>query len=234
MKCEDCKQSMTGYIVKKKGLHYYKCRTKGCKCNKNAKDMHKLLMDELRKLSVNDISLDTIAYELEQAYNSQNKKNNEKEGQNKKRLAEIKLTLERLDEKYYVKDEMDKEKYDHFCIKLMNEENEILKDLEENEIPSSNLKNQIFEAGVLCSKLPLLWQHSDYAEKEILQKLVFPEGLYFNKKLQSVRTPKINEVFSKIAQLSGDVAQNAKGLSVTKNTKSLFAEKEELSKLYFT
>ena len=41
-----------------------------------------------------------------------------REGQNKKRLAEIKLTLERLDEKYYVKDEMDKEKYDHFCIKL--------------------------------------------------------------------------------------------------------------------
>ena len=107
----------------------------------------------------------------------------------------------------------------------MNEENEILKDLEENEIPSSNLKNQIFEAGVLCSKLPLLWQHSDYAEKEILQKLVFPEGLYFNKKLQSVRTPKINEVFSQITHLSSDVAQNEKGLSVTKNTKSLFAEK---------
>jgi site-specific DNA recombinase len=89
----------------------------------------------------------------------------------------------------------------------------------------SNLKEKILEAGELCSKLPSLWQHSDYAEKEILQKLVFPEGIFYNKKNQSVRTPKINEVFSAIARLSGVLGLKAKGLSVTKNTKSPFAEK---------
>jgi site-specific DNA recombinase len=120
---------------------------------------------------------------------------------------------------------LDKEKYDRFYIKLMNEENEILKDLEQNAISISNLKNKIIQAAQLCSKLPSLWQHSDYAEKEILQKLVFPEGIFYNKKNQSVRTAKINEVFCQIARLSGVLGLKAKGLSVTKNTKSPFAEK---------
>jgi site-specific DNA recombinase len=120
---------------------------------------------------------------------------------------------------------MDKEKYDPFCIKLMNEENEILKDLQENAISISNLKEKIIKAAQLCSKLLSLWHHSDLAKKEILQKkLVFPEGIYFNKKNQSVRTTKINEVFSLIARLSGDLTIKTKGLNATKSTKSLLAE----------
>lgn len=31
MKCGSCDTPMTGYLVKRKGLYYYKCRTKGCK-----------------------------------------------------------------------------------------------------------------------------------------------------------------------------------------------------------
>ena len=110
----------------------------------------------------------------------QNKENVEKETANKKRLLEIKTETDRLDEKYYVKDEMDKEKYDRFCIKLMTEENTILKNLKENAISISSLKNKIVQAAQLCSKLPSLWLKSDYAEKEILQKLVFPEGIFYN------------------------------------------------------
>ncbi len=39
-KCDKCQKPLTGYVVKKKGLHYYKCRTVGCKCNKNAKKLN--------------------------------------------------------------------------------------------------------------------------------------------------------------------------------------------------
>jgi hypothetical protein len=48
------------------------------------------------------------------------------------------------------------------------------------------------------------------------------ESLSYTKKLQAFRTPKINEVFFAIARLLGDLALKTKGLSVTKNTKSLF------------
>jgi site-specific DNA recombinase len=40
LKCSDCRQPFTGYIVKKKNIYYYKCRATGCKCNKNAKTLN--------------------------------------------------------------------------------------------------------------------------------------------------------------------------------------------------
>lgn len=79
MKCADCGEPMTGYIVKKKNLYYYKCRKKGCKSNKSAKEMHKMFLDKLSEYSVKKELLKAIAYELDHAYNSQNKDNDEKE-----------------------------------------------------------------------------------------------------------------------------------------------------------
>ena len=40
MRCGECDAPMTGFLVKKKGLYYYKCRTKGCKACKSAKVLH--------------------------------------------------------------------------------------------------------------------------------------------------------------------------------------------------
>jgi site-specific DNA recombinase len=225
VKCGDCNEPLTGYIVKKKNLYYYKCRTKGCKCNKNATDMHTIFMNELAKLKVDEDFLNAISVQLEYAYYANNKENIEKEIRYNKRLTELKIEMDRLDEKYYIKEEINKEKYDNFIVKFMNEEKEICKNLEDCSISISNLQEKIKEAGELGSKLPLLWEDSDLSEKETLQKLVFPEGLCFNKKLQAFRTPKTNEVFSVIAHLSGDLEVKTKGLNVTKNIKSLFAER---------
>ena len=38
--CEACNTPLTGFLVKQKGLYYYKCRTKGCSCTKSAKKLH--------------------------------------------------------------------------------------------------------------------------------------------------------------------------------------------------
>lgn len=38
--CEGCGGSMTEYVVKKKGIWYYKCRKKGCCNNKATAAMH--------------------------------------------------------------------------------------------------------------------------------------------------------------------------------------------------
>ena len=40
VRCSACGLSMTGYIVKSKNLHYYKCNTIGCKWNKSANSMN--------------------------------------------------------------------------------------------------------------------------------------------------------------------------------------------------
>lgn len=225
LKCEDCGEPLTGYVVKKKNLYYYKCRKKGCQCNKSAKDMHKMFIADLGKLEVKEEFLQGIAYELEHAYYNQNKDNAEKEIALNKRLSELKLEMDRLDEKHYIKEELNKEKYDRLMLKLMEEEKEIYKNLGECSISVSNLSDKIVEAGELCSKLPILWENSGLAERETLQKLVHPQGLAYDKKKQAFRTIKINEALSQIARLSGDLAKMTKGLNSRKSVKSLLAVK---------
>lgn len=225
LKCSDCGEPLTGYVVKKKNLYYYKCRKKGCKCNKSAKDMHNFFTDKLSELEVKPEFLQGIAFELEHAYYSQNKDNSEKEIALNKRLSELKAEMDRLDEKHYIKEELNKEKYDRLMLKLMEEEKDIYKNLEECTVSISNLSDKIIEAGELCSKLPILWGKNELTEKEMLQKLVYPEGLSYDKKKQAFRTTKTNEAFSQIARLSGDLAKMTKGLNTSKSVKSLLAEK---------
>ncbi len=232
LKCEDCGEPLTGYVVKKKNLYYYKCRKKGCKSNKSAKEMHRMFVDKLGELQVKKEFLDGIAFQLEYAYYNNNKDNSEKEIALNKRLSELKMEIERVDEKYYIKEEMNKEKYDKLMLKLMSEEKEIYKNLEECTVSVSNLQQNIIAAGELCSKLPILWQKNEITEKEMLQKLVYPEGLAYNKGNQSFRTIKINEAFYQIARLSGDLCKMTKGLRTTKNPKSLLRRRRDSNPRY--
>jgi site-specific DNA recombinase len=51
IKC-GCGTMFTGYEVKKKGLHYYKCNRIGCKCNKSAKSLHEQYLGLLKSFQV--------------------------------------------------------------------------------------------------------------------------------------------------------------------------------------
>lgn len=52
MQCHNCGSNFTGYIVRKKNLYYYKCRTIGCKCNKNAKQVNEQFARFLSNYSI--------------------------------------------------------------------------------------------------------------------------------------------------------------------------------------
>ncbi len=225
VKCSDCGEPLTGYIIKKKNLYYYKCRKKGCRNSQSAKGMHNLFLRKIGELKVKDDFINGIAYQLEYSYYNQNKENTEKEITLNKRLSELKSEVERLDEKYYVKEELSREKYDRMIIKLINEEKEICENLEGCTISISNLQEKIIEVGKLCSKLPILWEESNLTQKETLQKLTFPEGLSFDKEKQAFLTTKINDAFTQIAQLSGDLCIMTKGLKHPYDVKSLLAER---------
>ncbi len=221
--CVDCGEPMTGYIVKKKNLYYYKCRKKGCKCNKSAKEMHKLFIDKLAEYTVRKDLLTAIAFELEHAYYEKNKDNSDKEKEFTKRLNEIRTDIDTLDKKYYIKEEMTREKFDKMASELAEHEAKILKELEDCSHSISNLNEKILQAAGLCLKLPEIWEKASFSKKESLQKLIFPEGLAYDKKIQAFRTEKVNEAIAQIARISGDLCKMTKGLRITKNPKSLLA-----------
>src|SRR6185295_4540247 len=52
VKCEKCQRPMTGYLVRAKGIFYYKCNTMGCCCNVNAGRMNLEFKEVLGEFAV--------------------------------------------------------------------------------------------------------------------------------------------------------------------------------------
>src|SRR5256885_15870566 len=66
----------------------------------------------------------------------------------------------------------------------------------------------------MAAKLASLWDSSDYADKQTLQKLVFPEGLSYCRKTDECRTLRINSIFHYIADLTG-ISEEYKSGNIT-------------------
>ena len=66
----------------------------------------------------------------------------------------------------------------------------------------SNLDKCLDVALMYAGKLNALWDDGNYIQKQQLQFLVFPEGMYYNRKKDECRTERVNSVFLSIAQLA--------------------------------
>ena len=94
-------------------------------------------------------------------------------------------------------------------------------DLEKNLVKSqkrvSNLENCVNIIMDFAANLPKAWGLMAYKDKQLLQFLLFPEGIRYSKKINQCRTTKVNSVFTYIAHLVRDMAEIKKG-----DTKLLF------------
>jgi site-specific DNA recombinase len=72
----------------------------------------------------------------------------------------------------------------------------IMKKLEKTNYSISNLEEKIAAAFNLSAKLSTVWHSSDTAMKEELQKLVFPDGIVYDRTKDAFRTGKVNVVFT--------------------------------------
>ena len=69
-----------------------------------------------------------------------------------------------------------------------------------------------------------MWVLGDYHTKQKLQKLVFPEGVAYDKENNDHRTEKVNSVFVLIKSFSGSCgAKNKRPISVSANRSGLVA-----------
>ncbi len=226
IKCAECGDPFTGYIVKKKNLYYYKCRKVGCKCNKSAKEMHYLFSELLGQYQIKECLIEPLVSQMEHDYHESTKDAAEREISLNKRIEEVNTGLQNLEEKYYVNSEMTREVFDRLMNKLIKEREETVRILTTVTVQISNLCERIWEAADLCLKITNLWVKGSVNLKEKLQKLIFPEGIIYDKKNGAFRTPKINSVIAEIARLSGDLLLKEKGLNPFLSGQSLFAVKE--------
>lgn len=205
VKCDKCRQTLTGYLVKKKGLYYYKCNnTKGCKVNRSAKAMHELFKAVLKSFRIEKEELHIIKIQLEEQMSVFFKTQIEEAKSLKNRLMETERKLEAIEERFVIV-EIDRSLYDKFRPKYEKDCFEIKQELNKTGGYKSN--KVIDFATKICLNPLVLWEKSDLNSKRIFQNLLFPEGIIYNRESDQYRTSRINSFFSLIPQ----IAKNLKG-----------------------
>jgi len=207
LKCDKCGNPFTGYLVKKKNLYYYKCRTVGCRCNKSAKLLNEMFKNILNQYTIKTEYIEPIRYALQETYNEQTKEQRTKEQQLRTRLAQIDSQLDSIEEKFFALNQMTFEIYEKFRLRYLNDKAVIEKELDSFKSRISNLEKSLDSTLSLCTNLNVLWEKGTVKVKEQLQKLIFPHGIYYNNENGTVRTEKVNSVFVLIAQLTGSLDQ---------------------------
>ncbi|MBL7706856.1 MAG: recombinase family protein [Taibaiella sp.] len=215
MHCDTCAKPMRGYLVRNKNIHYYKCNTKGCCNNKNAESLHNTFKEILNHFSLQDSSESLKQLIRKQATATFNQLN-EDSGEDYKQLElqhkEVSQKLLRLEERF-IEEEINKDLYERYSEKYSLEKKEIEKNLKNQVQRVSNLEEYVDLATEFASKMASGWDSSDYITKQAIQNLIFPEGMYYNKKKNKCRTTRVNILFSYIAHYKEIISKKERGIS---------------------
>jgi site-specific DNA recombinase len=204
IKCDTCGTYMRGYKVKK--FHYYKCGTIGCNNNIKASWLHDFFPQMLAPFNVDPKYFDILKAQLKETFFSVNKLKIEDTALLESQLKDIDIKLIKLEERY-IEENFSKDLFEKFRKKYLEERIQVEKQLEKesgSNLTGSNLTNYISTALAIASKLGNLWANSDFSLRQKLQHLVFPEGIFFNKRTLGCRTGRINSVFSAINSLTNN------------------------------
>ena len=210
MKCDCCGTSMTGYLVNKKGLYYYKCNLKGCANNRSQKVLHEKFEELLQGFSF-DKTLSPIFKKMFLHLLSQRTEVNE-EGKKalQVELASLKKKLDNVEERF-VTGEIDQTLYVKFRDKFRTSMHQIELELDNSQNQLSNLEKAVEKCLKMALELPSLWRNGNFGRKQRIQNLLFPEGIHYNRKNDDYRTTRINLLFSAIPYLTGLVERFKNG-----------------------
>ncbi|MGJ8661469.1 MAG: recombinase family protein, partial [Bacteroidota bacterium] len=208
--CEACKTPLTGFLVKQKGIFYYKCRTNGCSCTKSASQLHKQFETKLNNFSIDDKYYDSIKEVIIYTYDSMTNEIRNKEAYIKKQISELQQKLDTLQERFVI-GEIEKELYVKFSEKFKNEINQFNSELINPEISSSNLQKALDKALTMSQKLSEIWVNGNLEQKQQIQKLVYPSGIGYDKQKDRVQTKRVNSIFASIPLLAEDISKIKSG-----------------------
>ncbi len=213
MKCGVCDTPMTGFLVKKKGLYYYRCRKKGCKNVKSAKALHEEFEAMIGAFKIDDTYMDEVKEAVEIVLETVFEEQNENKKLIENKLNEVIRNIDSIDERYAI-GKINDDLYNKFTSKYSAQKIQLLQDLEDLSKTSSNLKKVTDFTVKMCSKPLLWWKSSRMVDKAILQLFIFPKGIIYNREIGRVQTFEINSFFSLISEVARLVAKIKKGDSI--------------------
>ncbi|WP_394332975.1 recombinase family protein [Pedobacter insulae] len=214
--CHTCGKLMRGYIVQRKGIHYYKCSTIGCSNNKNADALNKRFEKILGyfNLGVSEKFIGVIKKQALTTFNQLNDGNEKSKDVYKdlsQQLVELNKKIERLEERF-IEEEITRELYLKYLEKYQVDKKEIESGLLKTSKRVSNLSECVDLTIDFALNMQSRWLTADYYTKQRLQFLIFPEGIGYDKKNDECRTPRINSLFAYVANLQQVLTKNKSGI----------------------
>ena len=199
----------TGYLHKSKNLYYYKARDKGVGINISAITLNLRFATLLKEFEYKEIYKPKLKAALIKGLEERLQEKVSNEQLNKKRISELQTQIDKLEERF-VLNEISKEQFEKFTKKFEREKTVLVEENDNCQMISSNLEKAVEKGLDIVQNISEVWCSSDYAMKQVLQYLVFPEGILYNKKNDTVRTNKINILFSEIPYLAMVLDENKK------------------------
>ena len=216
VKASSCGTHYTGYLVKAKGLYYYKNNRPKSKENRSAKVMHKKFEEILASYQITDKKYYAPLKEIMKYTFIESHKEQLQETENlEKEIKKLEERLEILEERY-VFNEITNEQYQKYYSRLEKEKSKKQEYLQKSSFDLSNLEKAVDLAIDYSSNLPLLWRSGDIETKRRVQRMVFPDGILFDHKNDSYRTLRVNSVFNVIPTIIRSLEGNKKGTNSNK------------------
>ena len=196
--CAKDHKLLTGYT--QKGKDYYKCGVKGCKTNVSAAIIHDQFKNILNRYNIpNEISA-IFAKVLERKFQEKEGADLEAAKNIKKKLETLKTKLKTVNRRYAL-EEIEKDVYDDVKKDLLMEINTTENELKQSEAKLSNLNKYVSNSIAIASKLGSYWSKMDFKLCQKIQKLAFPNGVYWDGEKKTLRTEGENSFLSEIARL---------------------------------
>ena len=188
----------------------YKKRTKGCNSNKSAKQLHEQFKTILSAFEIQESETELIKIGITNMYSAFFEEANENQKLYKSKISELKKKIESAEENL-VTGVIDRKMFEKFTSKFNAEIVELETQLAKFRKGSSNLEKSLNIVVKFCRKPLLWWENAKVGEKMILQNLIFPSGIIYERKNDRVLTKRINSFFAPIPELVGALRGNKKG-----------------------
>lgn len=209
----------TGYIVKKKGLYYYKVNKIGVKINRSAQLMHDKFKELLSNYTIDENHIEPLKIQLHYTWENLTETNT-----SDKKIVSLKLN--EVEEEFYNLRKrhavglVSLDIYEEFAAEMELKKEKLLEQYEKLNETLSNPLELIHFTCKLAANLAPVWSSGDYYQKQTFQNVLFPQGLAYDTKIEHYRTPVVNSVFAYMADASMDLRENKNRTSLKAIEKS--------------
>ena len=217
IRCFICDQKMTGYEVKNKKTHYYKCQ----KCL--GVSINTLTTPKAKGMGANDLFKElldsyTVTPSLQEAFKTQLKLTYQTlnfESENEKDMAQEQLEktqseFKSLKRRKALGENIDEEIYLELIEEFEQKISGLAANIQNHPKKISNLDNYIDLSTDIAQNISKYWVSEGLDTKKRIQELVFPDGLTLDTKNRTYLTKKVNVIFGLKSYLASIVEEENK------------------------